>query len=48
MRAQAQDWGAALARAMRAEAIAAHDETEPLATAPLLRASLFLLAKAAP
>ena len=36
-----------LARARRAEVIAAHDTVEPRASAPLLRTALFLSARAA-
>ena len=43
----AQDWAVGLARARRAEVIAAHDSVEPLAAAPLLRTALFLSARAA-
>ena len=43
----AQDWAVGLARARRAEVIAAHDTVEPLAAAPLRRTGLFLSARAA-
>ena len=42
-----QDWAVGLARARRAEVIAAHDTVEPRASAPLLRTALFLSARAA-
>lgn len=41
------EWGAALARAARAERVAAHDETEPAKTAALRRTALVVCARAA-